>query len=271
MCTIVVLNRVHPQFPVVIAANRDEFYARETAPPRALRKSPRIVGGLDRRQGGTWLGLTPEGAFAAVTNQRDWFPPTPAPRSRGEIPISVLEAVSAPGVTDLGGAARAHLRAMDPGEHASFNLMFAEPRGAQVAYGRREAGITEVFDLPAGIHVLANDRLRSPDFPKLARAESLIEPTAAAPWSELAGALAALLSDHALPPVDSIEEPPPGSRFTRELAHRLQAICIHTPSYGTRSATIVALRPGGVAHYLFADGPPCEAEFQDLTRLVSGD
>ena len=54
------------------------------------------------------------------------------------------------------------------------------------------------------------------------------------------------------------------------LAEQLQALCVHTPGYGTVSATMLAVGPAGVARYLFADGPPCRAGFVDHTALLAG-
>ncbi|MFW5921048.1 MAG: NRDE family protein, partial [Polyangiales bacterium] len=63
MCTIVVLHHVHPRHPLIVAANRDEFYERPATPPHVLSEQPRVVGGLDRRAGGTWMGVTGGGLF----------------------------------------------------------------------------------------------------------------------------------------------------------------------------------------------------------------
>ena len=269
MCTLIVLRRIHPEFPVVIAGNRDEMTAREATAPRLLRADPPIVGGLDVVGGGTWLGVTPSGVLAAITNQRSWHMPSPAPRSRGQVVLRVLEAASRAGPGDPLGAAKRALEAMDPSAQNSFNLLVADAKGAFVAYARREEESLDIEDVPAGITVLANDRIGSKYFPKQTRAKTLIEPFAKEPWEALRSHLARTLSDHVSPPPESIEPPPPGARFSRELAARLQAICIHTEGYGTRSATIAALRPEGVAHYLFADGPPCQATFEDFTPCLA--
>lgn len=268
MCTIALLHRVHPSFPVVLAGNRDEFYARSADPPRALCADPPIVGGLDREGGGTWLALTPSGALAAITNQRTWQPDRPARRSRGAIPIELLRAIAGADPAERLARARAHLEALDPEAQNSFNLLYADLGGALVAYGRRRARAVEVEELPPGLFVLGNDRLGSPAFPKLRRAEGLIEAHARAPWRELRPRLARALADHELPPAAAIEAPPAESQISAETAELLQAICIHTPSYGTRSATIAAVAPDGVARYEFADGPPCRAPFRDVADLV---
>jgi hypothetical protein len=52
------------------------------------------------------------------------------------------------------------------------------------------------------------------------------------------------------------------------MLQRLQALCIHTPTYGTRSATVLALEPGRVAHYLYADGAPCRTPFVEVGGLL---
>src|SRR5262245_11698807 len=111
MCTIVVLFRVHPALPVVIAANRDELYARAARGPLVLAESPRVVGGLDEVGGGTWLGVRADGAFVAVTNQRVAAAPDPRLRSRGR---AVLEALSSPAPRDA-------IAALDPRAYNSGN------------------------------------------------------------------------------------------------------------------------------------------------------
>ena len=84
MCTVVILNRVHPEYPVVVAANRDEFYARTTHDPRVVHDSPRIVCGVDGDKGGTWMGVTDAGLFVGLTNQRTYSPADSQLQSRGQ-------------------------------------------------------------------------------------------------------------------------------------------------------------------------------------------
>ncbi|HXE38141.1 MAG TPA: NRDE family protein, partial [Azonexus sp.] len=71
MCLIVVGWRAHPDYPLVVAANRDEFYTRPTADAVRWPDAPRVIGGRDLEAGGTWLGITEMGRFAAVTNVRE--------------------------------------------------------------------------------------------------------------------------------------------------------------------------------------------------------
>src|SRR6476661_554074 len=91
MCTIVALHGVRNDYPLVLATNRDEFYARPSSGPVRLLEQPRTVGGQDLRAKGTWMGVTREGLFVGVTNQRSWHPPDPKKRSRGELVINALK------------------------------------------------------------------------------------------------------------------------------------------------------------------------------------
>lgn len=261
MCTILVLHRVHPDYPVIIAANRDEFYARPSLPPRVLLEEPRAVGGVDGRKGGTWMGVTAAGFFVGLTNQRTWGAADASRRSRGEVVVEALRAGE-------GARAEAYLRSLRPADYNPFNLLFGDASGLKVAYLHQDMEAPEIHEVPPGVHVLPNDRLNAESFPKVRRARGLLEGHTRLPWPALRGRLEEVLADGALPPLEESQEPPPGSLFPRALAHRLEALCIHTPLYGTRSATVAALEPGGVAAYLYADQAPAPGRFEDLTRLL---
>lgn len=250
MCTILAFHRVHPTATLVIAANRDELYARPTAPPHLLDRERRIYAGKDLQAGGTWLGVTPDGLFVAVTNQRTMTPPDPSRHSRGEL---VLQALRCRSIEEI----RALIRSLDGRTYNPFNLLFGDGRELSVAYAREQREIAiESFD--PGVIVLANDRVGAPEYPKTHRAEQLIAGTPSLEQLE------AVLADHEKPPLESIPEPPPGARFDRAFLRELQALCIHTPFYGTRSSSIVAIEPGRTLRYLHAEGPPCTTPFRDI-------
>lgn len=249
MCTIALLVEVVASAPLVVAANRDELYARPTRPPEPL--GPSIVGGIDVQSGGTWLAVHRAGRFAAVTNQRALSTPPPGLRSRG-LAVKELAASADPD---------AYVAALDPTRYASMNLVWGDARGASVAYARHEGGL-EVVRLPRGIHVLCNDTLGAPGFPRGERLRAAIERATATGdqrWPALAGTLHAALSDHTRVPLAEV----PPSHLPVELARELTATCIHSPDYGTRSATVLALGPSGVIDYLHADGPPCTSRLND--------
>ncbi len=258
MCTLIALLSVVPDVPVVLAANRDEMYDRPARAPVVL--APGIVGGLDLRSNGSWLAITRDGRFAGVTNQRE-HAATPAPRSRGELVRALVALPDRAAMRHFAGA-------IDATQYASSNLLFGDASGADVAYVRR-AGTVELHALAAGAHVLTNDRLGSPDFPKADHAAARLAQHLGAPWPRLRAALPDILGDHATPPPARIPPLPAGSPVPPALAAALQALCIHTPIYGTRSATIAAIGAAGVTTLLWADGPPCTTPFIDAMPLYA--
>lgn len=257
---IVVLHRVHPTIPVIVAANRDEFYARPAAPPE-LRghtgRGARVIAGRDLRSGGTWLGATGAGVFVGITNQRTWAPRETRERSRGAI---VGEALAAGTPATIDG----YLDALEPGHTLPFNLLYGDAQRLTIAYGRDE-GI-ERIELGPGVHVLANDRLGSPHMPKTQLAEERVRAMVGRPWAELREELKDLLADDRVPAVE-VPEPPPEAPFDASFLRRLQALCIRTPAYGTVSASVLALGEGEVLEHLHAEGPPGDVPWQDVTGL----
>jgi uncharacterized protein with NRDE domain len=263
MCTLLLAHRVRADLPLVVAANRDENYARASTPPQLLSQAPRVLAGLDGRHAGSWMGVGEGGLFVGVTNQRTLHLPDANLRSRGAVVLEALRQGSVAGV-------ERYLATLDPQAYNPFNLAFGDGESLRIAYARPE-GI-EVVSLEPGLHVLANDRLDSPHFPKTRRAAALATPLLQAPWEELARGLQSVLADHVLPPRAAVPPPPRGAVMPRAFLRRLQALCIHTPLYGTHSSTLLALAPGGrLAHYLFAPGPPCRTPFDDVTALWTGE
>lgn len=261
MCTILAIFGLHPEYPLVIAANRDEFTDRPTQGPTVLTQAPRSVGGVDLREGGSWLGVNEKGVFAALTNQRTYTHPDPGLQSRGQVVRRALGCISPEAIVD-------QLRGLDATSYNPFNLLFGNADRLYAAYARGSRNAIEIEALAPGIHVLANDRLGSPRFPKAERARRAVYGNHARPWSELSAVLVSMLSDHTLPPWEAIEQPPPGSRLRREQLRALGAICIHTEGYGTRSAALIAIDRCGVARYLHAPGPPCRTAFEDIIPLL---
>jgi uncharacterized protein with NRDE domain len=247
MCTIAILLEAVSGAPLVVAANRDEMFARPTRPPERLGDG--IAGGVDVLSGGTWLAVRRDGGFAAVTNQRAMAAVPIGLRSRG-LAVRELAAAADPD---------AYVAALDPTQYASMNLVWGDARGVSIAYARRE-GTLEIEKLASGIHVLCNDRLGTSGFPRGARLAGAL---AGVPlgWPAMFPVLRAALADHTR--VD-----PPDSHLPPEVARELTATCIHAPAYGTRSSTIIAARPGETLAYLHADGPPCTTPFVDRRALL---
>ena len=258
MCTAIILDGVSRDHRVVIAANRDELYARPAEGPVLLMTRPRAAGGLDAERGGSWLGVTEVGFLALLTNQPPVEGARTAPRSRGEVVVEVLRRGER-------AAAAAYLDQLDASDYNPFNLLFGDASGLEVAYCRDSV---EREPVPRGLSVLPNGRLDEPRHRKVARARELMAPHLAAPWPELGARLATALADHRRPDLDEVAATP---RFSRQLMRELQAICIHAPDYGTRSAALIALDPGRVGRFLWAPGPPCTTAFADARYLLFRD
>jgi uncharacterized protein with NRDE domain len=240
MCLAVVAWQTHPDYPLVLAANRDEFYARSTRPASWWGQSVALLAGRDEEAGGTWLGVTRAGRVALLTNVRAPSERNPRAPSRGLVAVEALQNTV---------PAAAWLTAKAPRMNAcnGFNLLLAEPpaagRGAPqlVYYSNRQAGGPR--SLAAGIYGLSNAFLDTP-WPKVTRAVARFA-------CALAGradpdALLALMADRQ--PVRDDELPSTGVPLEWERA--LAPIQIRAHGYGTRSTTVVTVRRDGVVNFI---------------------
>ena len=261
MCTLIVRHQMDSWCSTLIAANRDEFYHRPATGPQVLLDAPRIVGGRDEQAGGTWLGFTEEGLFLGLTNQRSFAGRNDTLRSRGELVVAALSAGTFAGV-------QRYLEEIDARTFNEFNLIFGDGHQAVAAYGRSTEREVELEPLGPGVHVLCNDRLGSPEFPKAEEARARVESIAPGTWEDMRPQLIDVLSDRSLPDPAALPEVPPGAPFDVDVFRRLHAICVETPVYGTVSATLAAVSPGQVERYAFRDGAPDQGVFDDVTALI---
>jgi len=116
MCLIVLAWKARPGFPLVVAANRDEFHGRPAAPAGFWADKPAILAGRDLEAKGTWMGVSRSGRFAAVTNFRGATEPRAA-ESRGALAVRFLEGMEKPG---------AYLKSVKPGLYSGFNLLVCD-------------------------------------------------------------------------------------------------------------------------------------------------
>jgi uncharacterized protein with NRDE domain len=221
----------HPGYRLILAANRDEFFARPTARASFWDDSPQVLAGRDLKGGGTWLGITSSGRIAALTNYRDPRSYRQGAPSRGRLARDFL----------LGAMTAADYleRLRREGEaYNGFNLVFGDAQ--RLFYFSNRA------DLPAalavGIHGISNHLLDTP-WPKVARGKDALERLVAEGRDPLPEALFAILADRTRPPDRLL--PDTGVGLERE--RLLSPIFITGPDYGTRSSTLVLIDlKGGV-------------------------
>lgn len=227
MCLLLLAWRVHPRYPLVLAANRDEFHERPAA-PADWWEDPELLAGRDLQGGGTWLGLTRAGRFGVVTNFRELGERRPGAPSRGGLIVDYLR--------DTVPASQ-FLAALTPraAHYAAFNLLVGD--AATLYYFSNRDGAARA--LAPGLYGLSNHLLDTP-WPKLTRTRAHFERLLAAPELDF-DALLAPLSDRTPAAAGTL----PATGLPRELEQALSAPFIVTPTYGTRCSTALTLDGSG--------------------------
>ncbi|WP_323017420.1 NRDE family protein [Castellaniella sp.] len=231
MC-IAYLSLGHPQWPVLIAANRDEFHARPTRAAGPWPARPDVIAGQDLNAGGAWLGWAAGGRFALLTNYREPGLPTPphAP-SRGVLVRDYL----------LGSASAADYSqaiARRAEDWAGFNLITGDAHQAWYLGNRDPAGSPRA--LPPGRYVLSNHLLDTP-WPKSRRLREALDALPAARWAQSPDEVFALLHDTTQARAQDL--PDTGLAAARE--QLLSSPFIISPDYGTRCSTLIAIQADG--------------------------
>ncbi len=228
MCLIVFAHHVQPEYRLILAANRDEFYARPTASLAWWEDAPEILAGRDLIGGGTWLGITRGGRFAAVTNYRDAHGRRADAPSRGLLVANFLRSTQRP------KAYLEDLRTTVDGYHG-FSLLVGDRHGLYYMCNLEHI----VRELELGLYGLSNHLLDTP-WPKVERAKraltQLVEADAVEPEH-----LLELLADPATPPDEALPNTGVGLTWERLLS----PIFIASPDYGTRSSTALVITHDG--------------------------
>lgn len=225
MCLIGVAWRADAQHELVLAANRDEFHDRPSAPAAPWDDAPQVFGGRDLRSGGSWLAVSQRGRLAAVTNVRRMIPPNPAAPTRGALVADFVRG-------DAGAAAFAEGLRAKAEAYSGFNLLLYD--GRELLYVDNHPEF-EVARVAPGVHVVSNDQLDTP-WPKSLRLKAVLERT------RDRAALFEALADRR--PARDAELPDTGVGL--ELERMLSPAFIVSPGYGTRCSTVVALGPAGI-------------------------
>lgn len=234
MCLIGIAWQAHPDLPLVVAANRDEFHGRPTAAAGFWRDTPRVLAGRDLEAGGTWMGVTRDGRFAALSNYREGADRHRAPRSRGHLVSGFLMNNAEP--EDYA------TRAVADGDHyGGFNLLVADQ---DVLYYASNRGLGPL-PVSSGVHALSNALLDTP-WPKTARLRLALEAAIVeedAGDAGLEGRLLDALADDR--PASDTDLPDTGVGPDRERV--LSPPFIRGDAYGTRASSVLWVRADGTA------------------------
>ena len=250
MCLILVAWKVHPAFPLVVAANRDEFFVRPTAAASFWRDAPQVLAGRDLEAGGTWMGITRSGRFAALTNFRDPAQNRSGTPSRGALVAEFLAASEAP---------RAYLEriAARGAEYNGYNLLAGD--GDTLCWSSNMGGSPR--QLEPGVYGVSNHLLDTA-WPKVGAGKTALTQALARLPDDTA--LFSLLRDDGIHPDEQL----PQTGIPLDWERLLSSAFVRSPDYGTRSSTVMCVgnddwisfdeqtwlpgaKPGGRVRYRF--------------------
>lgn len=222
MCLVVVALNHHPDYRLIVVANRDEFYNRATAPANYWQDHPAVLGGRDLQAGGTWMAMNVNGRISMITNYRDLSRINPAAPSRGHLvtdyvlsadrPLTYLEQVASNG-----------------DNYNGFNLLVGNPKELYY-YSNYGSGIAPV---PPGLHGLSNHLLGTP-WPKVKNALQKVRSILNAKSVDPAKLLEVMYDDAVAQDSDL-----PDTGVGLELERILSSMFIKSHEYGSRSTTAV--------------------------------
>jgi len=237
---LAILYRVARNTPILVAANREEFFARETQYPKIQPGSPRVLCGIDRQAGGTWLGVNQYGLFVAVTNRSKGMVPLEA-RSRGLLCRDLLELRTA---RDAAEHARKELESRC---YAGANYVCADAKFAAVVYGGHRV---KVVELTPGLHTLSNGDLNDAK-------------------DERHQVVRRMLTLHTLDSAVTFLAVASRAFSRKPDGEGRWGVVLVGSEYGTVSSTLVSL-PRKIQHAVFqyCDGPPSDRPYEDLSALL---
>lgn len=258
MCLILFSFGAHLAFPLVVAANRDEHHARPAAAAAFWPDHPQVYAGRDLEKGGTWMGITTGGRFAAITNYREGQAGPAAPRSRGAIVSDFLTGDSH--AADYLGRVSS-----DAADYNPFSVIAGDLRGLQVYSNRDAAGAQTIAP---GIHGLSNHLLDTP-WPKVSAGKAVLAGTADDDDPDrIAATLFAFLGERDV----ANDAQLPDTGISRQRERELSPPFITGEYYGTRTSTLLLVsRSGDVIFHekRFAAGGIAAGEDLRVFRLES--
>jgi uncharacterized protein with NRDE domain len=229
MCLILFSYQTHPAYPLILAANRDEFYDRPTGALAFWPDHPELLAGRDLKGNGTWLGVSRSGRIAAITNYRDPATLVPDAPSRGILIRDYLVGISSP-QDYLESVSRIGQR------YNGFNLIAGDAGGLSYT-SNRSAGVQR---LKPGIYGISN-HLIDTAWPKVQRGKALLQDQLDGRQNINAEKILQILADRWQPPDTELPQTGVGLEWERMLA----PMFIISPDYGTRSSSVVLFDQSG--------------------------
>jgi uncharacterized protein with NRDE domain len=222
MCLIVFSYKTHPKYPFILAANRDEFYKRPTAPLHRWDTEPPIIAGKDEEAGGTWLGLTPEGRIGFLTNYRKMSDNKQNAPSRGHLITDILLSDEQPRIklSELQNRSE---------KYNGFNLIGGHTNNLFYISNR----LNGVHKVEPGIHGISNALLNT-SWPKTDRAKHWFDKLLQADDPD-ENEIFSMLRDDKRFPTDQL----PDTGLPEKMEKAVSPIFIRTTDYGTRCSTLV--------------------------------
>ena len=225
MCLLLIALKTHPAYELILLANRDEYYDRPTSPAAFWDGAPFLLAGKDLQGGGTWLGITRNGRIAAVTNYRDPASVRESAPSRGRLVSDFLLGQEGP---------LEYLDKLDreAGKYNGFNLIIGD-QGQLFWYSNRGDGVRA---LSPGIYGLSNYLLDTP-WPKVVRGKDALTRLLSGQRAPSLEELFHILADRTIPDDACL----PHTGVELEWERILSPIFIVSPTYGTRSSTVLLI------------------------------
>lgn len=222
MCLIVFAWKLIPGCPLVLAANRDEFYARPSQSAGWWQDYPHVYAGRDLQGGGTWLGINRQSRYAALTNIRDGAGKSDGAPTRGALVADYLQG-------ELDADAYLQKISKHASQYQGFNLILGD---ADRMYWFSNHGSVQLQSLKPGIYGISNGSLDTP-WPKLIRAKAQFASLLC--QSAPDDAFFEMLADTSRPPDHQL----PQTGVSLEWERLLSSICIAAPDYGTRVSSLL--------------------------------
>lgn len=239
MCLILFAFQANPDYPLVVAANRDESYNRPTVKASFWSDQPDIYGGRDLDMGGTWMALARSGRFAAITNFRDGYPKGVAPRSRGELSNGWL--------TRSNDAEKFFSQATAHGEeYAGYSMLACELRAkAMWCLSNRTEQQPAAQPVAPGVHGLSNHLLNTP-WPKVEHGRAALQAWLTNATPERTHELFDMLADRSVAPEHALPNTGVGIAREKQLGPKFVAA---DDRYGTRASTVILVGAQGDVFY----------------------